>query len=486
MTPRRIALAIAALAGLAVAGVAALAIFLVHVGRAPRLWAPYIEHRAQGHNPLITRTSNLVAQWLETADRLGAAPGVPFPDWIGADPHHLASADPIYLRAVATTAELRQAIATAQPGDVIELMPGHYHVGPYGLGIDRPGTAAQPITLQALHLGDAVIDSDATQAIEVRAPYWHFINLDIHGVCAQDRNCAHALHIVGNAHDTILDNLRLVDFDAQVKVNAEGGRFPDRGILENSTLYDTHPRDTPSPVTPVDIDDASGWLIHNNLVADFVRANTQTSYGGYTKGAGEGTIFRDNVVLCAWHLNGTHGSQVGLSFGGGGMAPADRRDHGRSGFEQRNGTLADNLIAFCSDAGIDLNRAADTLIANNTLIDTAGIDLRYPQTSARIEANIVDGPIEARDGATITLQRNNLATPLLFLFLGYHPQRLLFADPARLDLRWRHESPPFTLAGAPGPDLCGLRRGPLAPAGAFTDFTFCRARPHAAPSPPLN
>lgn len=446
---------------------------IAQVGRAPRIWAPYIERRASGHDPLIVGTAGLVARWLLAVDRLKSPNDLPWPSWVGANPRRLAELNPAHLQAVSTTQELFAAVARAKPGDVIELMPGRYRLDGSGLHITRPGTAAQPITMQALRLGDAVIESNVVEAIKVFAPYWHFVNLEMHGVCHDDSGCEHAFHVVGNAHDTVLRNLRLLDFNAQLKVNREGGKFPDDGVLVDSTLIDTHPRDTTNPVTPVNIDDASHWYVAGNLIADFVKGGGQTSYGGYGKGDAYGTVFRRNVVLCAYHLHGLPGPRVGLSFGGGGTGAKLRRDYGRTPFEHHDGKIEDNLIAFCSDVGIYLNRAAHTRIAHNTLIDTGGIDVRYPESSAEILDNIVDGAIHARQGAVITAMRGNLNPPLLGLFLGWHPQRGLFVDPARLNLRWRAAPPAGEPARAGRRDLCGTVRGKLAPPGAFADFSRC-------------
>ena len=137
-------------------------------------------------------------------------------------------------------------------------------------------------------------------------------------------------------------------------------------------------------------------MIQDNLIADFVKLNGNTvSYGAFAKGDAHGTLFTRNVVLCEWDLHGAHGQTIGLSLGGGETSPALRRDYGRSAYEIVDGTIADNLIAFCSDDGIYLNRAANSAIRHNTLIATAGIDVRYVELTAAVEANIVDGPIQS-------------------------------------------------------------------------------------------
>ncbi|MDE2517705.1 MAG: hypothetical protein KGL12_16890 [Rhodospirillales bacterium] len=476
--PRRLRFWLILLAVLGVLGLGAFgavsASVLLSLGRAPRIFAPYIEKRTSGHNPLIVAAGKQAAAWLHAVDRLPMRADLPWPDWVGASAARIARADPAHIRQVASVAELTQAVGSANPGDVIELLPGTYRLTGYGLRITRPGSAAAPITLEAHRLGDAVIEASAVEAIKLSAPYWHIENLEMHGDCGtDDTDCDNAIHVVGAARGTVLRNLRLMDFNAQIKVNGENGAFSDDGVIEDSTLIDTHPRETANPVTPVDIDAASGWRITANLIADFVKAGgDQTSYGGYAKADSQGTEFHRNVVLCAWHLKNHPGARIGLSFGGGGSGIPYRRDLGHTGFEHRDGRISDNLIAFCSDAGIYLNRAAHARVSHNTLLDTAGIDVRYPESSAEINDNIVDGPVHARQGAVLSGAGNRIPF-LLGLFLGLHPERRLFVDPARLDLRWR-AAPPRNVPGRIGQrDLCGtVRRGP-APPGAFGNFAAC-------------
>src|SRR3546814_19628880 len=60
----------------------------------------------------------------------------------------------------------------------------------------------------------------------------------------------------------------------------------------------------------------------------------------------------------------------------------------------------------CSEAGIHLNKSADTLIHNNALIATQGIELLRASTDAMIVNNLLDGSIRAREGATYTATNN--------------------------------------------------------------------------------
>jgi hypothetical protein len=459
----------------AVAGSVAVGVVLCQLGRTPREWAPYLQRRALKHRPLIVNSLDLVAWWLIHADRL--APSEPFklPASLGASADRSGTAPDGRLRVVASLQALSEAAANAQPGDVIQLAPGKYHFGGYSIKFNQSGTAAAPITLRAARLDDAVIESDGVETFHVGAPYWHFENLSMRGVCGNHSDCEHAIHVVGGATGVVIRNNRFLDYNAHVKINGEGGQFPDRGVIEGNTFTDTAPRMTENPVTPIDLVAASDWRISGNIIADFVRADGgNATYGGFVKGAGEGNVMERNLVVCEWKLHGGTGQRVGLSLGGGGTDLDARREQGHNGFEQIGGVIRDNLIASCDDAGIYLNHAARSLIDHNTLLDTAGIDARFLETSATVTANIVDGTVRARDGASLRAMDN--AVPfLLTLFTGWHPQRGFFTDPEALDLTWRKE-PDRLPDSDPSVDLCGRRRGGQSAPGAFDDFVFCLTR----------
>lgn len=445
--------------------------FLHTEGRTPREWAPYLDRRAQGHRSSITDPTALVADYLLAADRMTLTQPAEPPARIGASPTRSGSAAG-RVRQVVNQADLRAAVANAQPGDIIQLAPGRFRFTGRQIGIDRPGTQAQPITIRAARLGDTIIEADQVTVFKLAAPFWRFENLLVRGVCADHTDCEHAFHVVADARGTMIRNNRVEDMNAAIKINGEGTRYPDDGNIEGNTFVMTAPRATRNPITPIDLVGASNWRISANFIADFIRVDTdRATYGAFVKGAGENNILERNVVFCEWKLRGA-GQRVGLSLGGGGTGRELTRDQGRSGVEQTGGVIRDNLIAFCSDVGIYVNRSARSVIEHNTLLDTAGIDVRFPESSAEITANLVDGAIRSREGGMLR-QHGNEAGPVLGLFLGHHPVRDLFTDPGRLDLSWRQRpSAPGIAAGRV--DLCGTLRPAQPLAGAFEDFTRCR------------
>jgi hypothetical protein len=309
------------------------------------------------------------------------------------------------------------------------------------------------------------------EGFTVKAPYWHFENLGLHGACSHDEYCDHAFHVVGNAHHFVARNNTIRDFNAHFKINGERGAFPDHGLIEANTLGNAAPRQTSRPVTPIDLVAASDWTIRANLIHDFVKAwGDRVSYGAFAKGAAERTVFERNVVLCEAALTRQPGQRIGLSFGGGGSGKPYCRD-ARCITEHDGGIMRANLVAGCSDVGIYLNSAAGTRLVDNTLVDTAGVQVRFPTSSATFEGNLVDGPLRPDEGGVLRLG-DNLSTAIGWLYVGRHPQRALFADPARFDLRWRGDAPRRD-ADTPAAGLCGAARGAQRAYGAFDEFRAC-------------
>ncbi len=136
--------------------------------------------------------------------------------------------------------------------------------------------------------------------------------------------------------------------------------------------------------------------------------------------------------------------------------------------------IRSNLIASCADDGIYLNSAARSTVSHNTILDTGGITVRFPSSSADIEGNLVDGAIRSRDGGVMRV-RDNASTSIMASYAGFHTTRDLFNGSSIATLSWsgdtpRREQQPVTSP----PDLCGEPR-PAAPAyGAFETLAACK------------
>jgi parallel beta-helix repeat protein len=394
------------------------------VGVPPRRLAPWIERRAAGHDALIVGAAGIAARVLIALDR-----GDPDLDLAALRPA-LAAGDTAAAHGgreivVATPREARAAIAHAEPGDVVVFAPGRYRFHGSYIEVSRAGRDDAPITVRAAAAGTVMLEFDMTEGFLVSAPDWTFENLVIRGVCADDSNCEHAFHVVGGATRFVARNNTVLDFNAHFKINASGGAFPDGGRIEDNVIADSEPRRTANPVAAIDLVAASGWRIRGNRISDFVKhGGDRISVGAFAKGGGADNRFIGNVVVCEERLRGEPGQRVGISLGDGGTGAAFCRDR-RCIVEQDRGVIESNVIASCSDDGIYLNRAAASRVAGNTLIDTGGIVVRFPETAADVRGNRVDGAIVARDGAALHAA-DNRSTALPWLYLGWHPVRWSF------------------------------------------------------------
>ncbi|HEX9945035.1 MAG TPA: right-handed parallel beta-helix repeat-containing protein [Thermoanaerobaculia bacterium] len=309
---------------------------------------------------------------------------------------------------VSTAAQLISAINNAAPGDVITLAPGIYDIS-QNIFCSRPGTASQPIVVRAAALGQALIRFNAVEGFKVHTPYWTFENLDIQGVCLSHSSCEHAFHVAGEGDFTRIRNNRLHDYNAQIKGNGEGNPFvfPDDVLIEGNELFNSTPRLTSNPVTPIDVVGGRRWVVRSNFIHDYAKGQgDQISYAAFLKGNSRDGVFERNLVICERDYVG--GIRLGLSFGGGGSSGQSAIcDGGTCIPEHQNGILRNNLIVNCpQDVGIYLNNASNTRIYNNTLYNTTGIDVRFAASTADLRNNVLSGAIRNRDGGTSTKAAN--------------------------------------------------------------------------------
>ncbi|OWW20393.1 right-handed parallel beta-helix repeat-containing protein [Noviherbaspirillum denitrificans] len=461
--------------GLVAISGAGLAAFLIEsIGVPPRALAPYIERRVSQHNPIIVKTGEWVASSLTSLDRGQQLEGLQSAMRVGAQPNSVLRT--IFGEPGGKTVRVESpgaaiiAIAQAQPGDVITFAPGTYRFSGQPTVVNKPGTQESRIVVRAAQPGTVTLELDNSEGFLVAAPHWTFENLVIRGVCKSHSSCEHAFHVVGDAHHFIARNNTIVDFNSHFKINGVDDKMPDEGIIESNTLTNTSIRQTENPVTPIDLVAASRWIIRHNMISDFIKGQSnRTSFGAFAKGAGSDNRFEQNVVICENNLKGAAGYRVGLSLGGGGTGRAYCRDR-RCIMEQERGVIEANLIASCSDDGIYVNRSAGSKVIHNTLVDTGGIVVRFPESSADIEGNLVDGNIRSRDDG-IVRKLDNIETSLTSTYIGLRPVRGLYQPGQHFS--WKGEPPRRTGSTKVPLDLCGEKRSATPAYGAFERFSSC-------------
>lgn len=353
---------------------------------------------------------------------------------------------------------IRQALLQAKPGTRIVIAPGLY---PFEttLRLGNDGTSSTPIVLSAEKPGTVWLQFGQVEGVLVDRPHWMFENLDIRGTCPNHDDCEHAFHVVGRGAFTILRNNYIQDFNAHIKVNGANGEWPDHGLLDHNTLTNAAPRETSRSVVPFDLVGANYWRVQDNLISNFAkRDGNMVSFGMYMKGASEGGRIERNLVVCSPHDISRPGVRVGISFGGGGTDTAYCRDKSCQAFEHRWGLAANNIVAHCNDAGLDVNHSTLITLAHNTLINTSGITARKVPAQARLYGNMYEGVARARDGAHLS---SDLNEPL--------NASAAFVDADALLLQWRRPPNRIPSLDSVLHDFHLLPRGPGTLPGALNE-----------------
>lgn len=303
--------------------------------------------------------------------------------------------------------DLRQALAEAEPGDTINILPGYYFLPRTRLR--QSGRTDAPITVQPAIPETVSLWAGSDTLFEVSGAHWHFRHLDLQGHSRAD----HAIRVRGPAHGLRVEDSRLQNFHGAIHAEGEGGEFADDvRILRNVFVNDT-PRSSSRSIAALAVTGGENWLIRKNFFADIgvvPEATGRHAMAAFVAGGARGAVIDQNLVICEWRHAG--GQRLGLSLGGTGTS--------RRAFDDRQGgwcaedcpealdaRLTNNVVYNCPDEpGIYLNRAESALVAHNTVYNAFGIQARYPETQVRVVNNLVSGTIWARDDAQVDARDN--------------------------------------------------------------------------------
>lgn len=317
--------------------------------------------------------------------------------------HHALAAE----RRVSDVAGLRTALQQAAPGDTIVLEDGVYTVN---TNLNCTTNARQnPITVRPASKAGAHIRFDALEGFKVSGAGWRFEGLRIEGICAQHSACEHAFHLAGDADGVVIANNTLWNYNAHIKSNGDGTprKFPDDVLIEGNTIYNTTPRQTSNPVTPIDVVGGRRWILRANFIYDFAKAQgNNISYAAFLKGNSRDGLIERNLIQC--ERNHTGFIRLGLSIGGGGTSPDSICEDGTCTPEHQNALVRNNIVVRCpADVGLYVNKGKNTRIYHNLFFQTTGIDIRFASSDADVRYNVLSGGLRARDSATLTQQHNH-------------------------------------------------------------------------------
>lgn len=284
---------------------------------------------------------------------------------------------------VSSAQGIRDAIAAAQPGTVIQVAPGTYAFTA-ALRTAAAGTQANPITLRASSTGPVRLDfSNTEEGIVLGHADWVLEHVWVNGACAG--GCgggAAGVHVKAEANRVIVRQSRITNWGEDIKSDRSDAAEPTDCAIIGNEIYNDDPS-IASGGTGIDIVGGKRWLISGNYVHDFAR--NETHYGIFVKGGASDAIIERNLVIGAKTLPAGTGAAIGISFGGGGTgaqfcAPSNVGGGGCA-CETFKGIARNNIVLKTTDAGLHTKRACGSVFVHNTVYDT-GLGLQNQMAGA--------------------------------------------------------------------------------------------------------
>jgi parallel beta-helix repeat protein len=257
----------------------------------------------------------------------------------------------------------------------------------------QSGSASEPAVVAARDgLGTVTLDAaGAEEAIWLNgASFVTVRGLRITG------GAYHAIKIDPPSADvTVLDNVLFENTnagDAGGQYSAiKGCCLAQRAVIEDNEIYETSCPST--NLQGVDCNGCKGWEVRRNRIHG-IRVGTTGGTAIQFKSGSADTIIESNVI---WD------SLVGINYGGFG----NPQQWGNETFEHLRGIVRNNVVYGCLDAGISVINNKDGKVYNNTLFDNGFTpDVRVAAENLQYRNNILDRPLNLRDGTT-ALESNN-------------------------------------------------------------------------------
>jgi hypothetical protein len=216
----------------------------------------------------------------------------------------------------------------------------------------------------------------------------------------------HPIMLNARAQSPLIHNVRLVNAGQQLlKSNPDGaGGGNDNGIVEYSVFeYDTTSRD--DYTNGVDVHTGDNWIIRHNLFRNIRAPQGQL--------AGPAILMWNNSTNTLVDGNTFINCQREIALG---LIERTPNDH--SGGIARNNFI---YRSVAGDSGIYVGDSPNTQVLHNSIFLSGtyanAIEYRFAHTTGVVIANnVLDGRVQARDGATGSISGNyTTATPALFV-----------------------------------------------------------------------
>jgi parallel beta-helix repeat protein len=291
---------------------------------------------------------------------------------------------------VTPSGNLAAAVERLRPGRTVCLAPGRYRLaGRLVFSPAQSGSASAPAVLAARNgPGSVTIDGNRNEETLYFEGARHVIvtGLRITG------GAYHGVKIDFPSSDIVLQRLTIVDNDT---AGDGGGQYSgvkgcclaQRVTIEDSDIFYSHPAPASSNHQGIDCNGCKGWVVRRNRVHGI---RSQQGGGGNSiqfKSGSADTLIEANVV---------YDNFLGISFGGFGD-PAI----GHETYEHVRGIVRNNVVYGNQDAGISVINTRDGQVYNNTLFGNGFTpDVRVAARNLRYENNVLDRPLNLRDGTT--------------------------------------------------------------------------------------
>lgn len=291
---------------------------------------------------------------------------------------------------VSTADEVRNALAQANPGDIIRVAPGVYEFSS-SLNLDGGGTPTQPVQLIGDGaLGDVEFRITGSLGFSVRG---HDYVIEGIWVSCQGGQCSSArgYSLWGSARRITIRGGRTTNFMHHIKGWIANGTLdaPEDVTIAGNEAYNTSAFGGRTNV--YNLDGGTRWRVVGNFVHDY--GSGPINYGIFLKGATTQSVIERNLVAGNYDRGTSNGAVVGISFGGGRMGvqwcAAGNQGAGGCTCEDFGGIARNNIVLNVSDAALHVNSACGSKFLNNIVYNSA--------TMLQIQSFEGTGDIEVRN-----------------------------------------------------------------------------------------
>ncbi len=299
---------------------------------------------------------------------------------------------------VSPSGNLAAAVARLRPDRTVCLAPGSYRLtARLVFSAAQSGRASAPAVLAARNgPGTVTIDANGNEeALYFTGARHVFVTgLRITG------GAYHGVKIDPPSSDVVLRRLTIVDND---RAGDNGGQYSgikgcclaQRVTIEDSDISYSRPAPASTNHQGIDCNGCKGWVVRRNRVHG-IRA----AHGG---AGGNAIQFKSGSADTLIEANVVYDNFLGISFGGFGNPAL----YGHETFEHVRGIVRNNVVYGNQDAGISVIDTRDGRIYNNTLFGNGFTpDVRVASLNLRYVNNVLDRPLNLRDGTTAAASHN--------------------------------------------------------------------------------